>query len=56
MVTKSLFRQTLDEVPAETHIFIQKYTGILDLSQQKPVFLPTLQRMSHVRNKNQYRR
>jgi transcriptional regulator with XRE-family HTH domain len=33
MATKSLFRQTLDEIPAETHIFIQKYTDILDRVQ-----------------------
>lgn len=31
--TKSLFRQTLDEIPAETHIFIRKYTDILDRVQ-----------------------
>lgn len=33
MATKSLFRQTLDDIPAETHIFIQKYTDILDRVQ-----------------------
>ena len=33
MATKSLFRQTLDEIPAETRIFIQKYTDILDRVQ-----------------------
>ncbi len=33
MTTKSLFRQTLDEIPAETHIFIKKYTDILDRVQ-----------------------
>lgn len=33
MATKSLFRQTLDEIAAETHIFIQKYTDILDRVQ-----------------------
>lgn len=32
--TKSLFRQTLDEIPAETHIFIRKYTDILDRVQE----------------------
>ncbi len=31
--TKSLFRQTLDEIPEETHIFIRKYTDILDRIQ-----------------------
>jgi transcriptional regulator with XRE-family HTH domain len=30
MAIKGPFRQTLDEIPAETHIFIQKYTDILD--------------------------
>lgn len=33
MATKSLFLHTLDEIPAETHIFIQKYTDILDRVQ-----------------------
>ena len=33
MATKSIFRQTLDDIPAETHIFIQKYTDILDRVQ-----------------------
>ena len=33
MATKSLFRQSMDEIPAETHIFIQKYTDILDRVQ-----------------------
>lgn len=31
--TKSLFRKTLDEIPPETHIFIRKYTDILDRVQ-----------------------
>lgn len=33
MSTKTLFRQTLEEIPAETHIFIRKYTDILDRIQ-----------------------
>ena len=33
MTTKTLFRQTLEEIPAETHIFIHKYTDILDRIQ-----------------------
>lgn len=33
MTTKSLFRQTLEEIPAETHIFIRKYKDILDRIQ-----------------------
>ncbi len=32
-MAKSLFRQTLDDVPAETRIFIRKYTDLLDRIQ-----------------------
>ena len=31
--SKSLFRNSLDEIPAETHIFVRKYTDILDRVQ-----------------------
>jgi len=31
--TKSLFRKTLDDIPLETHIFMRKYTDILDRVQ-----------------------